>query len=295
MRIGEAEIRTVVDLPRFTLPLGFIFPGAALDTVAGDRALLAPDHVDYEAGEVLLALQSHVVRVAGLTILVDTCVGEHKERPRRAEWHRRGATGYLDRLAGLGIAPEAVDIVLCTHLHADHVGWNTRLVDGRWVPTFPRARYLIGRTELAHWQERRAEAGTADAVNHGSLDDSVLPVVEAGRATLVEGGHEVGRGLTLVPLAGHSPGQLGLKVGAGAEAALFCGDAIHSPVQVLQPRWSSTFCDDPEAAAETRASLLAEAAETGATIVPAHLRGALGMRVRVRGAGFEPIFCGCAA
>lgn len=295
MRIGEAEILAVVDEDRFALPLGFLFPGAEIGVIAAERALLAPDHVDYEAGTVLLGLQSHVVRAGGLTILVDTCVGEHKQRPRRAPWHRRAATGYLARLGQIGLAPEAVDVVLCTHLHADHVGWNTRLEDGRWVPTFPRARYLIGRTELAHWQAARDATPDADAVNHGSFDDSVLPVIEAGRADLVEGGHAIGRGLTLLPLPGHSPGQLGLRVEGGDEAAILCGDAIHSPVQVFQPRWSSAFCDDPEAARVTRAGLLADAAERGTVLVPAHLRGAAGLRVAGRGDGYVPRFCGCTA
>jgi glyoxylase-like metal-dependent hydrolase (beta-lactamase superfamily II) len=295
MRIGDAEILTVVDDDGFALPLGFLFPGAEIAAIEPERATLAPDHVDYDAGTVRLALQSHVVRADGLTILVDTCVGEHKERPRRAPWHRRAATGYLERLARLGVAPQAVDVVLCTHLHADHIGWNTRLEDGHWVPTFPRARYLMGRTELAHWQALRDAAPDADAVNHGSFDDSVLPVVEAGRADLVEGGHPIGRGLTLLPLPGHSPGQLGLKVEGGGEAALLCGDAIHSPVQVYQPRWSSAFCDDPEAARVTRVGLLEDAAEHRTVLVPAHLRGAMGFRVDRRGNGFAPRFCGCAA
>ena len=293
MRFGEAEILTVVDDGRFALPFDFIFPDGNLAALAGERASLAPDHVDFEARTVLLGMQSHVVRVGGLIVLVDTCVGEHKPRPRRPEWDRRAASGYLANLAAHGLSPDDVDVVLCTHLHVDHVGWNTRLENGRWVPTFPRARYLMGRAELDHWTAVRAAAPEADAVNHGSFDDSVLPVVEAGRADLVEAGHAVGPGLTLLPLPGHSPGQLGLRLQTGERAAVFCGDAIHSPVQVFQPRWSSAFCDDPELARTTRLGLLEEAAENGTMLVPNHLRGATGMHVHRRGAGFAPAYCRC--
>ena len=139
----------IVDLDPFALPLGFLFPDADMAMIRHAESVLAPDHVDYDRGLILLGIQSLLLRTPTLTILIDTCVGEHKPRPHRAEWHERSDSRFLQRLAGAGVAPEQVNIVLCTHLHADHVGWNTRLSNGRWVPTFPKARYLIGRTELA--------------------------------------------------------------------------------------------------------------------------------------------------
>jgi len=142
----------IVDLDPFTLPLSFLFPDADMAMIRHVEPVLAPHHVDYDQGLILLGIQSLLLRTATLTILIDTCVGEHKPRPRRPEWHERSGSAFLERLAGAGVTPEHVDIVLCTHLHADHVGWNTRLSNGRWVPTFSKARYLIGRSELAHWQ-----------------------------------------------------------------------------------------------------------------------------------------------
>ncbi len=151
-----------------------------------------------------------VMEVDGRNILIDACVGEHKERPTRPLLNQRKATGFIARLAKLGLRPEDIDVVFCTHLHVDHVGWNTKLDNGRWVPTFPKARYLFGRKELDHWmgQPNRAEVGG------GSFVDSVIPIVEAKQCDLVDDGHDLGKGLSLCLLPGHTPGQLGLDVRA---------------------------------------------------------------------------------
>jgi glyoxylase-like metal-dependent hydrolase (beta-lactamase superfamily II) len=240
-------------------------------------------------GEIVhLSIHSLVLRVAGRVVLIDTCVGEDKPRPRRAPWNERAATSYLARLAAVGLRAEDVDVVFCTHLHADHVGWNTRLLNGRWVPTFPNARYLMGRAELAHWQaELRAQP--AAEVNHGSYADSVLPVIEAGRADLVDTEHELLDGLVDRALPGHTPGQVGLSLRRGDAFGLFVGDAIHHPVQLVQPDWSSSLCTDQQRARETRRKFLAEAAECRAWLVPAHFSGATGVQIRARGNGFVPL------
>ena len=279
----------IVDLDPFVLPLDFLFPDADIAMIRDAEPVLAPHHVDYDQGLVLLGIHSLLLRTATLNILIDTCVGEHKPRPRRPEWHERAGGAFLERLGAAGVGSDEVDIVLCTHLHADHVGWNTRLWNGRWVPTFPKARYLIGRRELAYWQDK--EATEPGKHNHGSYADSVLPIIEAGQCELVDDGFELARGLTLLPLPGHSPGQMGLcldcKEGNGA---YFCGDAIHSPVQVLQPQWASAFCSDPAGAVHVRRMLLERAADANALIVPTHIRQAHGMRVERRGSGYYPVF-----
>ncbi|RAH97758.1 MBL fold metallo-hydrolase [Acuticoccus sediminis] len=279
-----ATLTRIVDLDPFPLPASMLFPGRDLAELAPYRDVLAPDHVDFEAEAILLGVQSWLVRSAGLTVLVDTCVGEHKARPARADWHQRSATQYLANLAAAGVAPEEVDVVLCTHLHADHVGWNTRLVDGRWVPTFPNARYLIGRTELAHWA---AVNGSNPA---GAYADSVLPVVEAGLVDAVEDGYEIASGLTLMPHPGHTPGQVGLRFAGPHGPTVICGDAIHSPLQVYRPEWSSGFCVDPGLAIASRVALLEDAADRGTCLLPAHLRRWTGMRIRAEGDAFVPDF-----
>ncbi|MBV1699898.1 MAG: MBL fold metallo-hydrolase [Hyphomicrobiales bacterium] len=279
-------VRRIIDLDRFALPVDVLFPGASLENPDAAMLSLADRHVDFATGEVLLAIQSHVFRFAGKTILIDTCVGEHKPRPLRAEWNERTGTRYLANLAAAGWAPEQIDIVMCTHLHADHVGWNTRLQSGRWVPTFSRARYAMSQREI---DQRAHDAAQSATANHGSYQDSVLPIIEAGLVQLAGPGDVLADGASIVDLAGHGPGQIGLEVSFGARPpVLFCGDAIHSPLQVLKPDWSSKFCFDPAQAARTRRKLLERAAGEGLKLIPGHLR-AEAMRIAEKSGNFQPV------
>ena len=264
--IGDVAVAAIADIDPFDLPLTRIFPTADAGALEPHRGLIVPDHLDAAMTTVHLAVQAYLLQVDGLCILVDTCVGEHKPRPNRPDWHQRKTSGFLARLAQAGVAPEAIDIVFCTHLHADHVGWNTQWRDGRWVPSFPKARYLIGRTEYAHWEARRD-------LNHGAFNDSVLPIMECGQMVLVDDGYALTPGLTLLPLPGHSPGQMGLQIDRPGGKALFCGDAFHSPVQIFRPDWASAFCSDPAGAIALRERLLGELAEERRLLVPAHFRG----------------------
>ena len=199
--IGEIVVDVVVDDDDFELPLGEFLPGLDLAALSEQRGLLEPDFVDLARNVLKCAIQTFVLRLAGRTILVDTCIGEHKDRPEIPAWNQRSGSGFLDRLRRAGVDPAAVDTVFCTHLHIDHVGWNTQRADGRWAPTFPNARYLVGRAELADWLARR-DAGTAPAMHVRGLEDSVLPVVDAGLVDLVDDGHELARGLVSRPCPG---------------------------------------------------------------------------------------------
>jgi glyoxylase-like metal-dependent hydrolase (beta-lactamase superfamily II) len=283
---GEATVSRIIDLDPFALPLDFLFPNATLAAIAHARDMLAGTHIDWTGAKVLLAVQSHLLRVGGKTILIDTCVGEHKPRPARPDWHLRTATRYIANLAASGCAPDEVDIVMCTHLHADHVGWNTRLDTGSWVPTFANARYLMSQAEIDYRQQEAAARPDAD---HGSFADSVLPVIERGLVTAVQAGDAILDGGRILALPGHAPGQIGLEFSAGKdERLLFCGDAIHSPAQVFRPDWSTRFCHDAATAVATRRALLEGAAREGLRLIPAHLRAA-GMHVREADGGFVPV------
>jgi glyoxylase-like metal-dependent hydrolase (beta-lactamase superfamily II) len=284
---GGATVARVVDIDPFALPLNFLFPDARLELLAPAREALDGRHLDWASSAVLLAVQGHLVRFAGKTILIDTCVGEHKPRPARPEWHQRKATGYIARLAACGCTPDDVDIVMCTHLHADHVGWNTRLESGQWVPTFAKARYLMSQTEIDY---RAGQAAARPEADHGSFKDSVLPVIERGMVDTVLAGDHILDGGRILALPGHAPGQVGLEIAAGkGEQLLFCGDAIHSPLQVLQPDWSSALCHDRELATATRRTLLERAAAEGLRFVPNHLRGP-SMHVHEKNGHFTPSF-----
>jgi glyoxylase-like metal-dependent hydrolase (beta-lactamase superfamily II) len=287
VQYGNATVSRVIDLDPFALPLSFLFPDATMEALAPACAALAGTYVDWAHATVLLAVQSHLIRFAGKTILIDACVGEHKSRPARPEWHQRKATDYLPRLAACGCTPEDVDIVMCTHLHADHVGWNTRLDSGQWVPTFANARYLMSQTEIDY---RAGEAAARPEADHGSFKDSVLPVIERGMVKTVQAGDDIVDSGRVVALPGHAPGQIGLEIEAGnGEHLLFCGDAIHSPLQVFQPDWSSAFCHDRSLAIATRRKLLERAATEGLRLVPNHLRGP-SMKVREISGRFVPAF-----
>lgn len=281
--LGTASVSRVVDDVQ-VFPLDHLLPGADRARIAANRDWLAPTYLDGEDG-LILSFQSYLIRTRHHTILVDACLGNDKERPARPSWHRRSGT-YLDRLAAAGARPEDVDIVMCTHLHADHVGWNTRLRDGRWVPTFPRARYLFGEREVAHWRARAA--ASPGPLNHGSWDDSVLPVFAAGAADVVAETHRIDDELWFAPAPGHTPGCVVLHLAAAKGEAVFCGDAVHHPVQGIDPSWSSAFCDDPAQAARTRRRLLEEAVDSGAWFMPAHFAGPDFVRMRRAGGVIRP-------
>ena len=223
---------------------------------------LMPHWVDAK-GDMRFVTQSFLVESCAKRIIVDTCLGNDKERKNPA-FHRL-QTPFLERLAALGAEPEAVDIVLCTHLHFDHVGWNTRWVDGRWVPTFPHARYLFSRREWDHW---RAKPGHAHVV-----EDSLQPLFEAGQVDLVEvteAGWPVTDEVSLVPTPGHSPGHVSVRIGSGGRTAIITGDALHHPCQIGHPEWTSPADSDAAQARATREAMLERAEADGALVIGSH-------------------------
>lgn len=281
LRLDALEITGLTDLERFDIPLPVIFPQADPAALEG-IGWIGPETLS--DGILHLTIRSWLLRLDGRIILIDTCVGDDKERPARPDWHRRTGAALLGALAAEGLSPEDVDIVMCTHLHADHVGWNTRLADGRWVPTFPNARYICGRAEYRHWETRAA----AQEDRHGSFADSVLPVMEAGRMDLVEDGWDLAPGLTLETTPGHTPGHMCIHAAHGP-GATFAGDAIHSPVQLARPDWSSAFCTDADVARRSRQRLLEGLADTERWLIPAHFPAPGWCRLARAGDAFRPV------
>jgi glyoxylase-like metal-dependent hydrolase (beta-lactamase superfamily II) len=262
--LGGMTLRGVADEDPFELPRDLIFPGT--DNALLERAArLDPLGVNVARDTIILRVQVFVIECAGRTIVVDGGVGNGKDRPARASWHHR-QTDFLDRL---GVAPEAVDMMLFTHLHADHVGWATRKRDGRWVPTFPNARHVVPDVEYAYWEARN----TVSPVNHGSFDDSVVPLAEAGLLDRVPLDHVPLPGLRFRHLPGHTPGQVGIVLEGAKTPAMIAADAVHHPAQLLVPALTSRFCSDPADAVATRLALLEEASSEGTTLVPHHARG----------------------
>lgn len=284
--IGDTTVSRIVEFQGPIFPPEFLFPDADDETLRANADWLQPAFIDPQSSNLIMSFHSFVVRTPRHTILVDTCLGNHKHRPQRDFWHMRDGP-YLADLAAMGIAPEDVDFVMCTHLHVDHVGWNTRLIDGRWVPTFPNARYLFGRRELEHWQSVAAAAPDAP-VNHGSYQDSVLPVVEAGQAVLVDDGHMLDDGIWVEDAPGHTPGNAMVRLKSAEGNAVLTGDTIQHPLQLARPDWSSAFCDDPALSRESRTRLIEGAADTDTLVLTGHFPDPVAGRiVSAQGGGFR--------
>ncbi|MGR6920430.1 MBL fold metallo-hydrolase [[Actinomadura] parvosata] len=261
------------------------FPQSSPRTWEEHSSWLEPHFVDPGTRIVNSAIQTWLLRSEGRVILVDTGVGNHKERPYAPVWSRLD-TGFLDNLAAAGVRPEDVDVVVNTHLHVDHVGWNTFL-DGRsWVPTFPNATYLIARADFDFWNPANEHRSVLGRGNQNVFEDSVAPVHEAGLTTLWEGSYTIDANLRLDLAPGHTPGSSVLTLASGTDRAVFVGDLLHNPVQIVEPDANSCFCEDPAGARATRRRILGWAADHRALVFPAHLGGRGAAEVVRAGNGF---------
>jgi glyoxylase-like metal-dependent hydrolase (beta-lactamase superfamily II) len=280
IRLGEVTINRVVELAQSSFPTTSIFPDATTADLAKHHAWLAPHFLDAATGDLRSHIQTYIVRTPQHTMLIDTGVGNHKPREGRAAWHmRQGA--FLTDLAAVGVTPEAVDVVVCTHLHVDHVGWNTQFVNGRWVPTFPNATYIIAGEEWEFWRAQHA----AEAEANACIGDSVWPVVEAGQVRLVDSNYVINQYARFEPSPGHTPGHVCLRLTSSTGEAVFAGDLMHRPVQVAEPQWSSIFCTDPTQSRATRRAFVEQHADSGRLIIAAHFPEP--GRIIRRGSGFQ--------
>ena len=259
LAVGDFRVVQIPELEQAFLPLGQMFPAARPEEVADLLPRLQPWCVDAQ-GRLLIVVQTYLVETPRHRILVDTCIGCDKQNPRFADWQMRTDDGWLRRLEAAGMAPEAVTHVLCTHLHSDHSGWNTRLRDGRWVPTFPNAQYVFARTEVEH-------AARAEREVYGQ---NVLPVIEAGLAVLVETDHQIEDGVWLEPTPGHTPGHVALNLESGGAHAVLWGDLLHSPAQCFRPDWAYARDTSATDSTASRQRVLAACAEHRRLVLPAH-------------------------
>ncbi|MBN8942794.1 MAG: MBL fold metallo-hydrolase [Rhizobiales bacterium] len=261
--IADMTVHRIIEQEVPFFPALQVLDGLTPELLAENRSWLRPKALDAE-DMLILCFQSYVVRTPHHTILVDSCIGNHKPRPTRPTWHDKTDDRYMRGLAAAGLTVDDIDIVMCTHLHADHVGWNTRLDNGRWVPTFSKARYVFGEQEYRHWAAAHAKAPVA------AFGDSVLPVMEAGRADLVGMAHEIGDHVRLLPTPGHTPGHVAIRFGRGRDEVVMTGDLIHSPLQARFPAMSMRFDTDPAEAAITRRAFLERYCDTATLCCTAH-------------------------
>jgi glyoxylase-like metal-dependent hydrolase (beta-lactamase superfamily II) len=289
--IGDARVTGVIEYSGPTHDPAFLYP--AVDKAERDAVLqanaswLAPNHYVPHMDRLIVTIQLWVVQAGGNTIVIDTGVGNRK--PRAAERMDRLNTLVVPWLESIGAGPQQVTHVVMTHLHTDHVGWNTVEKDGRWAPTFPKARYLFPKDEFDYWKGLY-DKGDKD-VNQGSFADSVLPVLDAGLGDFMDGTAEVAGCLAPEPVPGHAPGMLSFRLRSRGEEGLFCADILHNAIQIVRPDWNDRYCLWPDKALESRAAGLKRACERGALLMPMHLGAPYCGYVRRQGDGyrFEPV------
>lgn len=279
LQFGDINVDRCVESEGDFFPPAKFFPMSSPEMIEVERDWMEPHYIlpKSQGGRLQAGVFAYVIRTARHTILVDTCVGNDKTRSFSPTWHMK-QTAWLSDLAAMGVAPEKVDYVMCTHLHVDHVGWNTRLENGRWVPTFPNARYIFAKTEYDYWMQEQEFVGL-----DGCFADSVLPVVEAGRADLVKSDFAIDDSMWLEPSPGHTPGHICINLKGGGKSALFTGDSFHHPLQVAYPEWSSQFCTDKVQSAATRRKIVDRLCDTDTYMLAAHFAGANAGRVRRKG------------
>lgn len=258
-KIGNIEVWRILEINGPYLSPEELFPTVGTEARSAIETY-APHQICPKTGRLILPIQGFLLKTPSHTILVDGCVGNHKSNPNTPDWNMRSDGRFMAALMAAGIGPNDVDYVLCTHLHTDHVGWNTVLDDGRWVPTFPNARYLMTAADEEHF---RSGAGNAYA-------ESVLPVIEAGQVELVTSDHTLGDHVTLIPTPGHTPGHVSVLLKSGTSKAVITGDAIHTTAQCWHPDWHFKYDTDGDLAVTSRRSLLERASETNCKVLGSH-------------------------
>ncbi|MBI5264048.1 MAG: MBL fold metallo-hydrolase [Bradyrhizobium sp.] len=273
--VGKVRITKVVELEtvgstRFILPL-------ATNEEIQKLPWLIP-HFANDEGRLKMSIHSLVLETPSRRIVVDTGLGNDKEGRDVPTWNNRNSP-YLETMTAAGFPAESIDTVLCTHLHVDHVGWNTRPVNGKWVPTFANARYLFGHTEYEHWRDHSIEPDKAAVFN-----DSVKPIVDAGKADLIASDHRLCEEISMIPAPGHSPGQVSVLIRSEGEEALLIGDTAHHPCQMAHLDWSSTADSDPVQSAVTRRELFSRFADRPTMVIGGHFNAG---HIRREGGAFK--------
>ncbi len=274
-QIGAVRVTRVVELE--TTSIGsFVLPDAVPPSLA-PIPWLRPNFVD-DQGRLVMSIHALVVESEGRRMVVDTCLGNDKQRPM-PDWNLRKGP-FLRDLADAGFPRESIDTVVCTHLHVDHVGWNTMLENGRWIPTFPHARYLIGRKEWEYWKDQPDDMRPI-------MDDSVRPVLDAGLADLCDSDHRINSEVWLEPTPGHTPGHVSVRISSRGEDAVITGDLMHHPCQLAHPEWASAFDFDQAQGRVTRRAFLERYADRPVLVIGTHFATPTAGRIVRDGGAFR--------
>jgi glyoxylase-like metal-dependent hydrolase (beta-lactamase superfamily II) len=280
-KAGDLTIHRIIEQETTFLPALEMLPTLTPEVLAENRAWMQSAKALDASDVLILCFQSYVVKTPHHTILIDSCIGNDKPRPTRPKWNMKTDDTYMRGLAAAGLSVGDIDYVMCTHLHVDHVGWNTRLENGRWVPTFPKARYVFAKTEFDYWAETHAKTPVP------AIGDSVMPIVEAKRHEVVGDEHAIGDHVRILPTPGHTPGHSAFRLGRGKDDAVFSGDLMHSPIQTRYPEMSVKFDVDAAEAGKTRRSFLERYCETDTLCCTAHFPSPSIGRIKRKGNGFS--------
>jgi glyoxylase-like metal-dependent hydrolase (beta-lactamase superfamily II) len=280
IRIGDVTITSIVERDGPWRKPQDMFPDYDAEVAARHLAAMDPEVFDPASGRMVITYQTFVVRTPHHTILVDTCTGEDKGFPAPMDFDK---TPWLDGFKAAGLRFEDVDYVFCTHLHIDHCGWNTVLRDGRWVPTFPKAKYVFARKEYEAWEA----AEKAGDPRGNVFRMNCRPIVEAGQALLVDDDYTLDDLVSLTPTPGHSPHHCCVNIFSRGQRAVVTGDMMHHALQCREPDWSTVFCTDPRQAAKSRRSFLESVADTDTIILPIHFPSPTAGRIEADGARFH--------
>jgi len=275
-QIGDLRLMRAVE-SIWTAEVGFFFTDKPRELWEPHFSWLCPDALDKDRWQLHLPMQSYIVQTPHHNILIDTCVGSDKRLPRRPEWNGADHSAYVAALNAHGLRFEDIDFVLCTHLHTDHCGWNTRLFDGRWVPTFPNARYIFSRTEYEYWDENPNEI----------YEQNVRPIVERGLADLVIGDFDLNEFVNVEPMPGHTPGHYCVNIRSRHEHAVVTGDLMHSPIQCVYPEWHNNYDWDREQGARARRQFMERYAETDSLVCTIHFPLPSAGKLRRQGDSFR--------
>lgn len=281
LNIGDVAITSIIERDGPWRTPEVMFP--SYDPAVGRRFIAELDPVvfDHASGKMVITYQTFIVRTPKHTVLVDTCTGEDKGYPAPMDFPKKP---WLDNFHAAGLRFEDIDYVFCTHLHIDHCGWNTVLRDGRWVPTFPNAKYIFHKDEYAHW-EAATQRGESPPGNVWTYN--CRPIVEAGQALLVDDTYELDDTFSLTPTPGHSPCHCCVDIKSRGQHAVVTGDMMHHMLQCREPAWSTIFDTDTEQAAQSRRRFLGKVADTSTLVLPIHFPNPTVGRVSADGERFR--------
>lgn len=260
-QIGNVSITRLVEVV-MTTPATTLFPGEDVADLAPYSSWLKPNFMD-ENDNIFISIHAFLIRAGGHNIIVDTCAGNGKKLPLFDEWNDL-STPFLENMSELGFAPESIDRVLCTHLHFDHVGWNTRLENGKWIPTFPNARYLFGKTEWEYWKDEE------DPYESNALEHALKPIFAAELVDLVDSNHRINDEVSLIPTPGHTPGHVSILIESAGEQAVITGDMFHHPCQMAKPGWIDMADTESSLAEKTRIAFMERFGDTSTTVLGTH-------------------------